>query len=108
MRDFSERGRDIEGVIKQWFGFVKPSYRKYVEPQRTISGNLSPLSNQSGLELMVILDIIIPRGIENKTAIGMFPSIPDQATHYLGLNTFPLRHGGQTYPTQATREVRET
>lgn len=38
LRDVSERGRDIEGVIKQWFGFVKPSYRKYVEPQRAISG----------------------------------------------------------------------
>lgn len=38
MRDVRERGRDIDGVIKQWFGFVKPSYKKYVEPQRAISG----------------------------------------------------------------------
>ncbi|KAL1991186.1 hypothetical protein VTN49DRAFT_5690 [Thermomyces lanuginosus] len=53
LRDVRERGRDIEGIIKQWFTFVKPSYKKYVEPQRNIS------------------DIIIPRGIENKTAIGM-------------------------------------
>ncbi|KAJ5585465.1 Phosphoribulokinase/uridine kinase [Penicillium hispanicum] len=53
LRDVSERGRDVEGIIKQWFKFVKPSYTKYVEPQRIIS------------------DIIIPRGIENKTAIDM-------------------------------------
>ncbi|CEL04450.1 Putative Uridine kinase [Aspergillus calidoustus] len=53
LRDVKERGRDIDGIIKQWFNFVKPSYKKFVEPQRSVS------------------DIIIPRGIENKTAIGM-------------------------------------
>ncbi|CAG7942651.1 unnamed protein product [Penicillium nalgiovense] len=53
LRDVRERGRDIEGIIKQWFEFVKPSYTRYVEPQRPIS------------------DIIIPRGIENTTAIDM-------------------------------------
>ncbi|CAL5875004.1 uncharacterized protein PFLUO_LOCUS9307 [Penicillium psychrofluorescens] len=53
LRDVRERGRDIEGIIKQWFDFVKPSFKTYVDPQRIIS------------------DIIIPRGIENKTAIDM-------------------------------------
>ncbi|KAL4754477.1 uridine kinase family-domain-containing protein [Aspergillus terricola var. indicus] len=53
LRDVKERGRDIDGIIKQWFNYVKPSYKKFVEPQRSVS------------------DIIIPRGIENKTAIGM-------------------------------------
>ncbi|KAJ5195284.1 Uridine kinase [Penicillium cinerascens] len=53
LRDVRERGRDIEGIIKQWFAFVKPSCTKYVSPQRGIS------------------DIIIPRGIENTTAIDM-------------------------------------
>jgi uridine kinase len=38
LRDVRERGRDIEGIIKQWFEFVKPSYTRYVEPQRPISG----------------------------------------------------------------------
>ncbi|KAJ5934474.1 Uridine kinase [Penicillium verhagenii] len=53
LRDVKERGRDIEGIVKQWFTFVKPSYTRFVEPQRGIS------------------DIIIPRGIENLTAIDM-------------------------------------
>ncbi|KAF2473860.1 uridine-cytidine kinase 2 [Lindgomyces ingoldianus] len=53
VRDVKERGRDIEGCIKQWFGFVKPNFYKYVAPQREIA------------------DIIIPRGIENKVAISM-------------------------------------
>jgi uridine kinase len=52
-RDVQERGRDIEGCIKQWFSFVKPNYLRYVEPQRGIA------------------DIIIPRGIENRVAIDM-------------------------------------
>ena len=38
LRDVRERGRDIEGIIKQWFEFVKPSYTRFVEPQRPISG----------------------------------------------------------------------
>ncbi|ORY16714.1 uridine-cytidine kinase 2 [Clohesyomyces aquaticus] len=53
VRDVKERGRDIDGCIKQWFGFVKPNFYKYVAPQREIA------------------DIIIPRGIENKVAIAM-------------------------------------
>jgi hypothetical protein len=28
IRDVRERGRDIEGCIKQWFGFVKPNFEK--------------------------------------------------------------------------------
>lgn len=53
LRDVRERGRDIEGCIKQWFSFVKPNYHKYVEPQRNVG------------------DIIVPRGIENTVAISM-------------------------------------
>ena len=37
VRDVKERGRDIEGCIKQWFGFVKPNFYKYVSPQREIA-----------------------------------------------------------------------
>ena len=40
LRDVRERGRDIEGCIKQWFGFVKPNFHKYVEPQRNVAGEL--------------------------------------------------------------------
>ncbi|KAJ6141608.1 Uridine kinase [Penicillium chermesinum] len=53
LRDVRERGRDIDGIIKQWFTYVKPSFTRFVDPQRGVS------------------DIIIPRGIENKTAIDM-------------------------------------
>ncbi|KYK61981.1 uridine kinase [Drechmeria coniospora] len=53
VRDVRERGRDIEGCIKQWFGFVKPNFEKFVEPQRKVA------------------DLIVPRGIENQVALDM-------------------------------------
>ncbi|PKS05874.1 hypothetical protein jhhlp_007704 [Lomentospora prolificans] len=53
LRDVRERDRDVEGCIKQWFGFVKPNFEKYVEPQRKVA------------------DIIVPRGIENHVAMSM-------------------------------------
>ena len=31
VRDVRERGRDIEGCIKQWFAFVKPNFEKVME-----------------------------------------------------------------------------
>lgn len=43
-RDISERGRDIEGVIKQYNKFVKPAFEQYIEPT------------------MRLADIVVPRG----------------------------------------------
>ncbi|KIH92258.1 uridine kinase [Sporothrix brasiliensis 5110] len=51
IRDVNERGRDVQGIIKQWLAFVKPNFVKYVDPQRKVA------------------DIIVPRGIMNKVAI---------------------------------------
>ena len=43
-RDITERGRDVEGVLKQYSKFVKPATEHYIEPT------------------MSIADIIVPRG----------------------------------------------
>lgn len=43
-RDITERGRDIEGVIKQYNKFVKPAFEQYIEPT------------------MRLADIVVPRG----------------------------------------------
>lgn len=32
LRDQRDRGRDIEGIIKQWFTFVKPNFEKASPP----------------------------------------------------------------------------
>lgn len=47
------RGRDIEGVIKQYSSMVKPSYCNYIAPT------------------MAHADIIVPRGGDNKVAIQL-------------------------------------
>ena len=52
-RDISERGRDLEGVLKQYNKFVKPSFEHYIEPTMTYA------------------DIIVPRGGENDVAINL-------------------------------------
>ena len=43
-RDITERGRDIDGVIKQYNKFVKPAFDQYIEPS------------------MRLADIVVPRG----------------------------------------------
>lgn len=54
LRDVRERGRDIEGCIKQWFSFVKPNYHKYVEPQRNVAGKSKSSLLHSPLTIMMI------------------------------------------------------
>ena len=52
-RDITSRGRDLEGVLKQYTRFVKPSFEHYIAP------------------LMAYADIIVPRGGENEVAISL-------------------------------------
>lgn len=52
-RDITERGRDLEGVLKQYNKFVKPAFDHYIEPS------------------MIHADLIVPRGGENKVAINL-------------------------------------
>jgi len=44
-RDITERGRDLDGVLKQYAKFVKPAYDQYIEPSRSYA------------------DVIVPRGL---------------------------------------------
>lgn len=52
-RDISQRGRDLEGVLKQYMQHVQPSFYYYIAP------------------LMVHADIIVPRGGDNEVAIEL-------------------------------------
>lgn len=60
LRDVRDRGRDVEGIIKQWFSWVKPNFEKYVDPQRKVA------------------DIIVPRGVENRVAMAMVVQFIEQ------------------------------
>ncbi len=52
-RDILERGRDFDGVLKQYETFVRPMHLEFVEPSKRYA------------------DIIIPRGGENRVALEM-------------------------------------
>lgn len=52
-RDIMERGRDLEGVMKQYELYVRPMHLEFVEPSKRYA------------------DIIIPRGGENLVALEM-------------------------------------
>jgi uridine kinase len=69
-RDISQRGRDLEGVLKQYSTMVKPSYSNYIAPT------------------MVHADIIVPRGGDNKVAIQL---IVQHVNTQLQLRGFKVR-----------------
>ena len=52
-RDITQRGRDLDGTLKQYERFVKPSFDAFCFPQRSHA------------------DVILPRGKENVVAISM-------------------------------------
>lgn len=52
-RDVAERGRDVEGILNQYFKFVKPAFEEYIQPS------------------MKHADLIVPRGVENTVAINL-------------------------------------
>ncbi|XP_075427780.1 uridine-cytidine kinase-like 1 isoform X3 [Ascaphus truei] len=52
-RDISQRGREIEGVLKQYHTFVKPAFDQHIQPT------------------MRLADIVVPRGSGNTVAIDL-------------------------------------
>ena len=60
-RDVVQRGRDLEGVIDQYLGTVKPMHEQFVEPTKKRA------------------DIIIPEGA-NKTAVDLLEEKVQQET----------------------------
>ncbi|XP_076340945.1 uridine-cytidine kinase-like 1 isoform X2 [Tachypleus tridentatus] len=83
-RDIMDRGRDLEGVLKQYNRFVKPAFDHYIAPT------------------MVHADLIVPRGGENQIAINL---IVQHVHTQLQLRGLKLRsklvqsHAGQPLPT---------
>ncbi|XP_063515033.1 uridine-cytidine kinase-like 1 isoform X25 [Pongo pygmaeus] len=81
-RDISERGRDIEGVIKQYNKFVKPSFDQYIQPT------------------MRLADIVVPRGSGNTVAIDLIVQhMHSQLEEVPALSVLSL-HGQSDCPAQ--------
>lgn len=72
-RDISERGRDIEGVIKQYNKFVKPAFDQYIQPT------------------MRLADIVVPRG---EPASPCFPASGAEGPPSFWVIFFPLQGAG--------------
>ncbi|CAD7934768.1 unnamed protein product [Amoebophrya sp. A25] len=49
-RDIVERGREFDGILKQYLRFVRPSYTNYVEPSRRYADVIIPNNNQEHTE----------------------------------------------------------
>ncbi|MEN9946036.1 MAG: hypothetical protein RLZZ293_422 [Pseudomonadota bacterium] len=53
-RDISERGRNLDSVIEQYSKFVRPMYKKFVEPTKRSAHIIIPHgSNKAALEMIV-------------------------------------------------------
>ncbi|XP_072045151.1 uridine-cytidine kinase-like 1 isoform X2 [Amphiura filiformis] len=82
-RDISERGRDIEGVLKQYNKFVKPSFEQFIEPS------------------IVHADIVVPRGAENTVAMELIVQHVHDQLEKRGFNfrsELPQAHANQPLP----------
>lgn len=53
LRDISDRGRELESVLRQYITFVKPAFEEFCQPTKKYA------------------DVIIPRGHENTVAIDL-------------------------------------
>lgn len=69
-RDLTQRGRDLEGVLKQYSTMVKPAYSNYIAPSTRHA------------------DVIVPRGGDNYVAIQL---IVQHINTLLQLRGFKLR-----------------
>ncbi|XP_055594259.1 uridine-cytidine kinase-like 1 isoform X2 [Uranotaenia lowii] len=83
-RDIQQRGRDLEGVLKQYSTMVKPAYSNYIAPT------------------MAHADIIVPRGSSNLVAIQL---VVQHVHTQLQLRGFKLREAlAQSYIGQPMPE----
>lgn len=49
-RDIEERGRDFQGVMKQYMKFVKPSFENFVEPSKRFADVIIPNTKENEME----------------------------------------------------------
>lgn len=82
-RDITERGRDLEGVLKQYNKFVKPAFEQFIEPS------------------VKDADIVVPRGAENDVAMTLIVQHVHDQLEKRGFNfrsELPQAHVNQPLP----------
>lgn len=58
VRDVQERGRDINSVLKQYFGTVKPMHRDFVEPSKRYAHIIIPEGGFNSVALSLLIENI--------------------------------------------------
>ena len=58
VRDVRDRGRNLEGVIKQYLTTVKPMHEEFVEPYKRKADIIVPVGGYNEVAFSVIMDMI--------------------------------------------------
>ena len=69
LRDCSERGRTVEGVLKQYNRFVKKSYDEYIKPTMRYSNIIVPFGSDNTTAIDFIVQNLIQRINESKKSM---------------------------------------
>ena len=59
IRDTKERGRSVEGIIEQYTKFVKPSFDKYIAPQKKMANLVLPWENIGGHVNLEAVELLV-------------------------------------------------
>lgn len=73
-RDITERGRDIEGVIKQYNKFVKPAFEQYIEPTMRLADIVVPRGETDGRP--PVLAFYTTENVPSTSGLLWFSSLP--------------------------------
>ena len=102
LRDQRDRGRDIEGIIKQWFAYVKPNFEKVSSFRHSLLHLLLNLGLQFVDPQRKVADIIVPRGVENQVAMCKYDKYrPWRSLSHSNLSSY----GGPVHQAEASRKV---
>ena len=66
LRDCSERGRTVEGVLNQYNRFVKKSYDEYIKPTMRYSNIIVPFGSDNTTAIDFIVQNLMQRISETK------------------------------------------
>jgi uridine kinase len=69
LRDCSERGRTVEGVLRQYNRFVKKSYDEYIKPTMRYSNIIVPFGSDNTTAIDFIVQNLIQRINESKKSM---------------------------------------
>lgn len=58
VRDVQERGRDMNSVLKQYFGTVKPMHRDFIEPSKRYANIIIPEGGFNPVALSLLIENI--------------------------------------------------